>query len=114
MKSTNGYRRKLRILKRDKALSLIGLAKRANKLVSGEFSTEQAIRSGKAHLVILGEDASDNTKKKFQNMCTYRKVPLFFYSKKEDLGKAVGKEVRASIALLDESFSDAIMKLLSQ
>ena len=31
-----------------------------------------------AELVIVAEDASDNTKKKFQNMCDFYEVPIYF------------------------------------
>ena len=41
-----------------KLLSLIGLAKRARKVVSGEFSTEKSVKSGKSHMVIVSEEAS--------------------------------------------------------
>ena len=50
---------------RDKVLSLIGLAMKAGQVVSGEFSVEKCIKSGKAKLVIIATDASENTKKKF-------------------------------------------------
>ena len=36
-------------------LSLVGLATRARKVVSGEFSTEKSVKSGKSHLVIVSE-----------------------------------------------------------
>ena len=36
---------------RQKILNLIGLATKAGKTASGEFSTEKAVKSGKAHLV---------------------------------------------------------------
>ena len=49
----------------NKILSLVGLAMKAGKVVSGEFSTEKAVKEGKASLVIVAEDASDNTKKLF-------------------------------------------------
>ena len=38
-------------MKQNKTLSMLGLAKRAGKVVSGEFSVEKAVRSGKAYLV---------------------------------------------------------------
>ena len=65
-------------LKQSKALSLISLATKAGKTVSGEFSTEKETKSGRAELVIVAEDASDNTKKKFQNMCDFYEVPIYF------------------------------------
>ncbi len=54
-------------MKQDRVLSLIGLATKAGKCASGEFMTENETKSGKAALVIVAEDASDNTKKKFRD-----------------------------------------------
>ena len=73
----------------NKIYSMIGLAMKAGKLTSGEFSTEHAVKAGKAYLVIVSETASENTKKKFRNMCTYYEVPLYFFGEKETLGHAM-------------------------
>ena len=54
-------------MKQNKVLSMLGLATKAGKISSGEFSTEKEIKTGYAALVIVAEDASDNTKKKFKN-----------------------------------------------
>lgn len=91
-------------------LSLIGLATRARKVVSGEFSTEKSVKSGRSCLVIVSEEASANTRKMFTNMCTYYKVPLLVFGEKEELGRAMGKEMRASLAVLDEGFAKAVGK----
>ena len=99
-------------LAQNKIYSMIGLATKAGKLASGEFSTEHAVKTGKASLVIVSETASENTKKKFRNMCTYYEVPLYFFGEKEMLGHAMGKEFRASLAVLDEVFAKAIEKCL--
>ena len=95
----------------DRMLSMIGLATKAGKVASGEFSTERAIKSHKATMVIVANDASDNTKKKFTDMCSWYKVPIIFAGTKESIGKAMGKEIRASFALLDSGFADMIQKL---
>ena len=95
---------------RKKILNLLGLATKAGKIASGEFSTEKAVKSGTAFLVILSEEASENTRKMFFNMCTYYKVPIYMFGKKEELGHAMGKELRASLAVLDEGFSKALVK----
>ncbi|MEF9941831.1 MAG: ribosomal L7Ae/L30e/S12e/Gadd45 family protein [Lachnospiraceae bacterium] len=100
-------------MKQSKLLSLIGLATKAGKTVSGEFSTEKGIKSGTASLVIVATDASDNTKKKFTNMCDfYQKVPIYFYGDKDTLGHAMGKEFRAILAVTDEGFAKSMMKHL--
>ena len=96
-----------------KLLNLIGLATKAGKTVSGEFSTEKAVKTGKAWLVIVSAEASENTKKQFANMCAYYKVPIYFFGGKEELGHAMGKEFRASLAVLDEGFSKAMVKQLN-
>lgn len=101
-------------MNQNKVLSLIGLATKAGRVSSGEFSAEKAVKEGKATLVIVATDASDNTKKKFHNMCTYYKVPFYIFSGKEELGHRMGKEVRASLAVCDKGFSHAIEKLLKQ
>ena len=93
-----------------KALSLVGLATKAGKTVSGEFMTEKEVKSGRAALVIVADDASDNTKKKFRDMCEFYKVPIYFYADKDTLGHAMGKEFRASLVILDEGFAKGIRK----
>ena len=94
-------------MKPSKVLSLIGIAARGRNVVSGEFSTENAVRDGSACLVIIAEDASANTKKKFTDKCSYNKVPMRFYGTQETLGHAVGKQSRACIAVTDRGFADA-------
>ena len=88
-----------------KILNLIGLATKAGKAPSGEFSTEKAVKEGK--------EASENTKKMFRNMCTYYEVPLYYFGKKEELGRAMGKEMRASLAIVDGGFAGALEKLMN-
>ena len=99
-------------MKLSKALSLISLATKAGKTASGEFCNEKEIKTGYAELVIVAEDASDNTKKKFKNMCEFYEVPIYFYGDKDTLGHAMGKEFRATLAITDPGFAKGIMKHL--
>ena len=99
-------------MKQNKVYSLLGLATRSRRTDSGEFMTEKAVKSGKAYLVIVADDASDNTKKEFRDMCTFYHVPIFFYGTKEELGRAIGKELRSSLAVCDAGLADAIVKHL--
>ncbi len=101
-------------MKNNKVLSLIGLAMKAGKVASGEFMTEKSVKSGKAAMVIVADDSSDNTKKMFNDMCTYYNVPVYFYSDKEELGHCIGKQFRASLAILDKGFKNTIEKHLKQ
>lgn len=99
-------------MRMNKIYSLLGLAARSGNVVSGEFAVEKAVKSGSAVLVIVSEDASDNTVKMFRNMCSFYEVPMFRYGTKEGLGHAMGKEVRASLAIIEEGFAKSIRKHL--
>ena len=100
------------MIDKNKVFSLIGLATRARRVVSGEFSTEKSVKSGRSHMVIVSEEASDNTKKMFENSCAYYKVPVYQFGMKEELGHAMGKEMRASLAVLDSGFAKALREKL--
>ena len=76
--------------------------------------TEKSVKSGTAKLVIVADDASDNTKKEFRDMCTFYKVPCYFFGTKEELGKSMGKEIRASLSITDDGFAGSIIKLLQE
>ena len=93
----------------DKVLSMLGLCARARKIVSGEFSTEKAVKEGKAQLVIVAEDASDNTKKLFFNKCEFYEVPCYIYGSKESLGHSIGSQMRSSAAVTDECLASEII-----
>ena len=95
-----------------KVLGSLGLAMKAGDVVSGEFMTEKAIREGIARLVIVAKDASGNTKKKFADSCHFYHVPYVEFGDKEMLGKAIGKEFRASVAVTNSGFAKAIGKNL--
>lgn len=90
------------------------MATRSRHLVSGEFSTEKVVKEGKAALVIVSQDASDNTKKMFTNMCDFYHVPMRVISTKEALGHAMGKEIRASLAVTDKGFAESILKHIDE
>ena len=95
-------------MKPDKVLSMLGLAAKAGAIASGEFPTEKSVKEGKAFLVIVAGDASENTKKHFRDMTTFYEVPMYVYSEKEMIGHAIGKEFRASLAVNSENFAKNI------
>ena len=93
---------------------MIGLAMKAGKVASGEFSTEKAVKEHKAYMVIVADDSSDNTKKNFRNMCEYYKVPVYFFSNKEELGHAIGKEFRHHSQSLMKDLKIVLKNILSR
>ena len=89
----------------NKFFSLLGLCKRAGKLVAGEVAAEQAV------LLILAQDASKNTKKKFTNSAVYYELPLAEIGTKEELGRAIGAEMRSIIAITEKGFAKKLKEL---
>jgi ribosomal protein L7Ae-like RNA K-turn-binding protein len=96
----------------NKVYSFLGLAAKAGKLLSGENACERAVKSDKANLVITAGDASDNTKKKFCNICKYRAVEIRIFGKKELLGKYIGKNERSVVAVLGKEFAKHLIEII--
>ena len=87
---------------------MLGIAAKSGSVVSGEFSTEKAVKTGHAYLVIVSEEASNNTNKMFTNMTDFYEVPMYVFGTKEELGRCIGKEFRASLAITDENLAKAV------
>ena len=92
---------------------LIGLAMKAGKIKAGEVSVEKSIKQGKARVVLVAGDASENTIKKFENSCFHYKIPFFRVGTKEELGKIIGKEMRSSLSIEDEGFGERIIGFMN-
>jgi ribosomal protein L7Ae-like RNA K-turn-binding protein len=92
--------------------SLLGLANRAGKIISGEELSLKEVRSGKAKLILLSADASANSTKKITDKCKSYGVPLKFIENRELLGHAIGKDARIVVAILDKGFAIKLMSLL--
>lgn len=95
----------------DKILSMSGMARRMRKVSSGGFITEKSIKNGTAKLVIIAEDASENTKKSIKDLCNFRNVPFIEYSDMFALGKCIGTEARAVISINDEGIAGAVFQI---
>ena len=94
--------------------SYIGLAMKSGNVVSGSFATEKSIKEYKAYVVIVAGDVSENTRERYEKMCEYYNVPLFFYGTKDELGHALGKEYRASLAVIDKGLAKAVIQNINQ
>ena len=92
----------------ERAYCNIGLALKAGKLVLGAHACEEFIKNGKAILVIVANDASSNTKKKFNDMCEFYNTEIRFFGDKETLGRYLGKENKTIAAVTDLNLSKLI------
>lgn len=95
-------------MKNRKVMSMLSLCQKAGKIVSGEFAVEKSLQEGSSFLVIIAEDASDNTKKKFENKSFFYKVDCLKYSTKVEISQAIGKLNRSVFSIIDEGFANKI------
>ncbi|EHL76924.1 YlxQ family RNA-binding protein [Bacillus smithii] len=101
-------------MKQEKWVSLLGLANRAGKIISGEELAVKEIRTGRAKLVLLSKDASENTIKKIKDKCLYYQVPVKEVANRYLLGQSIGKKERVVVAVLDEGFAKKLHFLLDE
>lgn len=85
---------------------------RSRKLVYGEYNTLKAIKIGKAKLVFLASDSSQNTEKRLLDKSKYRNIETSRIFDRYELGAIIGKEFSICMAITDKNFVDGIKKYL--
>lgn len=99
---------------KEKALGLLGLMRRANAIALGEENTGAAVKAGKASLLLLARDASENARLRAEHFARGRRVlqvPLPFT--KEELAASTGVAGGSMAAVTDLGFAKALMELLA-
>jgi len=95
-----------------RVIALLGFAQKAGRLASGEVAVEQAVRNGKAKLILVAADASDNARKNYLDMAKYYNIACQETLSKDQFGTAIGKPPRAAVAITDAGFTKAISTAL--
>lgn len=98
----------------DKALGMLGLAKRAGRVVTGEFACDKAIKNGQSRLIIIARDISENGRKAVCDACRYYGVEWIEYGTAEELGKITGADQRCVVSINDENFKNAILSKIER
>ncbi len=98
----------------DKALSFLGLVKKAGALLTGEDGVSGAARSGKAALIMTASDTAGNTTKKALNLSVWGEVPhVRLPWDKDTLGELLDKRVCAILAVTDRGLAAAFAEKLA-
>ncbi len=84
--------------------SNLGLAYRAGKLVYGVEMSVKAIQNKSAKLVIIAEDASENTVKKITDKAKYYQIDYMINFDSNTLSTSIGKSNIKVVCLIDEGF----------
>ena len=97
-------------------LSSLGLAARARKLSFGTELTCEAAQRGNLHLVILSNEASQNTLKKVNRCCTEYNVPAYIIDVGADvLAGSVGKRKPImTLGVIDSEFRNLVQRTLAE
>ena len=97
-----------------RAMSLLGLAKRAGAVSSGVEGVRSLCRSGRAKLVLMAGNCSVNSEKRIADCCAFYRVRLVALPfGKEQLGHAIGTSEAAAVAVGDAGLARAILSCLA-
>ncbi len=98
----------------DKALGMLGLAKRAGKVVTGEFLCDKAIKNGQSRLIIIASDISDRSRKAVCDACRFYGVEYIEHATASELGNITGGGQRVVVSVNDDNFKNAILSKIER
>ncbi len=97
-----------------KLKSMIGFCRKSGNLKSGTENVLKSIVSGKAKLILVATDASENSIKKVTDKAKYYEVDYYSVLTIDELSKAIGQNNRVSIAITDKKFASSIYKIINE
>lgn len=95
-------------------LNMIGLARRAGHVESGDAAVRGSIGRRRARLIILAGDAAERTKEAFGRLARDAGIPLVVCGTKDSLGSILGKPSRSVAAITDDNFARGIVKAIER
>lgn len=99
---------------KSKMYGLIGLAKKSGRLLCGLGSVVDGVRGKNVFLVIVSEDSSDATKKRITDKCKFYNVKYIFFGDMDNLGRAIGYNECATVAITDRGFADSLLDIYNK
>lgn len=98
-----------------KALNYLSLARKGGMAELGEEPVGAVARAGKAHLILVAQDASDHTWRRAKSFAagTDQQV-LHLPVSKEEMGAAIGRTSLAIAAITDVALALALVKSMDE
>ncbi len=93
-----------------KAQRLLGLARRAGRVVVGSRVVWQALRAGRVRLLLLSRDILLREEKRFRVAAKEWEVPVVTVFSREELGATLGDRPREVVGLMDDGFANGILQ----
>lgn len=99
----------------EKALNLLGMARRADKISLGHDASVASLKGGKAMLCLLSLDASERLKNEMLTLCDTRKTDGIVLSRTmNELGAALGCKTTAVLTVNDRGFAERLTQLIRE
>lgn len=92
-----------------RVLRLLGLARRARKVVSGKEAVESALRGDRVRVLVVATDAGADAVR-LAEAAARRGIPALHLAKKTALGDAIGAAPRTAVGVEDASLARGILK----
>ncbi len=94
----------------NKILSLLGLAKRAGKVIVGTDAVISKLQENKLNLIFVAKDASLATIDKIEKKAFYYDVKIIKSFTSDELSNCIGSNNNKVLGLSDKGFADTIIK----
>lgn len=92
----------------DKIKTLLGFARKSNKLLSGESAVSAGLKHGNVMLVILASDMPEKRKFHWKRWCDDKNIRVYILASKKELGDILGMSDRGIIAVKDKQMAAAL------
>ena len=94
---------------------MLGLSRRARQVIIGTPLVTSTLPSGKVKVVFYTDDASQNTKKRITDKCSFYNTKCIEISiPSADIGKMVGMNTSVCVVgVTDDNFSKQLISLIS-
>lgn len=100
---------------RDKALGLIGLARRAGKLTAGQEACAEAAKEKQACLLLAAADVSERTYRNLARAAQQAEIPVLRLAfGMEEVSRACGRKKTGVLAVTDQGFASALLRELEE
>ena len=93
---------------------MIGLARRAGRVIGGNEAVDKAIRQRQARLVIVATDAAGRTCRQIEQTASHDRIAVTVFGEKQQLGHWTGSVNRAVLAIVDTHFALRLQDMIKQ
>lgn len=97
-----------------KTHSYLGFARKSGNLLSGGNTCLIAGAKGRLKLLIIAEDASENSREKVIRLAKKTKTAYRIYGRTDDLSHATGMQGRSIFGVTDSNLADTIMDAIDK